>query len=185
MTTEEILRDCAGKNGAYIAIPGLDDPDGIKSSDFVKIKVGSDKAADVLNSILQRFEDKRICVVGTSCCGKTSFASYIGNCVNMAEAICYLLSEEEMEQVMQSPWTPETGEAMDRLVKSKIKTQAGFPIFGTVVMESDFVVYLNISNGMLMARCEEQGVSFEDAIKLKEKIERDLNGLENVIEICY
>ena len=86
---------------------------------------------------------------------------------------------------MQAPWTPETGEAMDRLVKSKIKTQAGFPIFGTVVMESDFVVYLNISNGMLMARCEEQGVSFEDAIQLKEKIERDLKGLENVIEICY
>ena len=31
MTTEEILRDCAGKNGAYIVIPGLDNPVGIKA----------------------------------------------------------------------------------------------------------------------------------------------------------
>ncbi|WP_394923313.1 hypothetical protein [uncultured Robinsoniella sp.] len=185
MTLGEMVVDWAKENGGYVEVPSGDNPVGERNRDSVKIKVESNKAADVLNSILQRFADKSICVVGTSCCGKTSFARYIGNCVCMEEAMCYLFSEQELQQVMQSPWTTEIGETMDRLVNSKIKTQPGFPIFGTVVMDSDLVVYLNISNGMLVARCEEQGISFEDASLMKEKIERDLIGLENVIEICY
>ena len=43
----------------------------------------------------------------------------------MDEIIFPLLTEQEKEYVCQTPWTEEIGKTMDRLVRERVKIQAG------------------------------------------------------------
>lgn len=127
-----------------------------------------------LKNILESNKDKRICVVGTSCTGKTTYLEYAKNGLDMDKIIFPLLSQEEMDYVCQTPWTQEIGKTMDRLVKEKIKIQAGKPVFGTVIIDCDLIVYLNISEELLKQRTKSRNVSFNDAKMMKDSIEQEL-----------
>lgn len=128
-----------------------------------------------LKTILDTNKSKRICVIGTSCTGKTTYLEYVKNGLDMDKLIFPLLSEEEKEYVCQTPWTEEIGETMDRLVKERIKIQAGQPVFGTVIIDCDLIVYLNISDELLKKRTSSRNVNYEDAKNMKDSIEKDLN----------
>ena len=92
----------------------------------------------------------------------------------MDKIIFPLLSDEEREYVCQTPWTPEIGETMDRLVKEKIKIKPGKPVFGTVIIDCDLIVYLDISDELLLERTKSRNVDYQDAKKMKDSIERDI-----------
>lgn len=127
-----------------------------------------------LKNILENNKDKRICVVGTSCTGKTTYLEYVKDGLDMDKIIFPLLSQEEKEYVCQTPWTEEIGKEMDRLVKERIKIQAGQPVFGTVIIDCDLIVYLNISQELLKKRTKSRNVNFDDAKKMKDSIEQEL-----------
>ena len=128
-----------------------------------------------LKNILDNNKDKRICVVGTSCTGKTTYLEYAKNGLDMDKVIFPLLSKEEKEYVCQTPWTPEIGQTMDKLVRERIKIQVGQPVFGTVVIDCDLIVYLNISEELLKKRTKSRNVNFYDAKGMQDGIEKELS----------
>ena len=128
-----------------------------------------------LKKVIDSNKDKRICVVGTSCTGKTTYLNYAKNGLDMDKIIFPLLSQEEKDYVCQTPWTPEIGETMDRLVKERIKIQPGQPVFGTVIIDCDLIIYLDISDELLLKRARSRNVNYQDAKNMKDSIEKDLN----------
>ncbi len=48
-------------------------------------------------------------------------------------------------------------------------------MFGNVIVDCEAVVYLDISDDLLMEHCKKRGAGFEDAKKMKEVIEGDWN----------
>ena len=84
------------------------------------------------------------------------------------------MTEEEKEYVCQTPWTPEIGETMDRLVKERIKINPGQPVFGIVIIDCDLIIYLDISDELLQERTKSRNVNYQDAKSMKESIEQDL-----------
>lgn len=127
-----------------------------------------------LKKVIDSNKDKRICVVGTSCTGKTTYLEYDKNGLDMDQIIFPLLSSEEKEYVCQTPWTPEIGETMDRLVKERIQIKAGQPVFGTVIIDCDLIIYLDISDELLQERTKSRNVDYQDAKNMKDSIEKDI-----------
>jgi hypothetical protein len=92
----------------------------------------------------------------------------------MDKLVFPLLSDEKAEYVGQTPWTPEIGETMTRLTKERVKVQPGKPVFGTVVLDADLIIYLKISDGSLRQRTESRGASFTDAKNMQQHIEDEI-----------
>lgn len=128
-----------------------------------------------LKNILDNNKDKRICVVGTSCTGKTTYLEYAKNGLDMDKVIFPLLSKEEKEYVCKTHWTEQIGQTMDKLVRERIKIQVGQPVFGTVVIDCDLIVYLNISEELLKKRTKSRNVNFDDAKRMQDGIEKELS----------
>ena len=127
-----------------------------------------------LKEVIETNKEKRICVVGTSCTGKTTYLDYAKNGLDMDKVLFPLLSDEEKEYVCQTPWTPEIGETMDRLVKERIRIKPGQPVFGTVIIDCDLIIYLDISDKLLQERTKSRNVNYQDAKNMKDSIEKDL-----------
>lgn len=128
-----------------------------------------------LKSIFNNNKDKRICVIGTTCTGKSTIINELNIGCDMDDEIFPLLSEEEKDYVMTDPWTEEIGKYMDNLVRSRLKIIPGVPMFGTVLLDCDLVVYLHINDDLLKERCIKRNVSFSNAISMQKKIEEELD----------
>lgn len=131
-----------------------------------------------LKKVLEQNTDKRVCVVGTSCTGKSTYLKSAKNGLDMDEIIFPLLTEQEKEYVCQTPWTEEIGQTMNRLVRERIKIQPGQPVFGTVIIDCDLIVYLNISDDLLRKRIQRRGVNYNDVKMMKDNIEKELEKVE-------
>ena len=129
---------------------------------------------DELTEIFNHNKDKRICVLGTSCTGKSYLIKELGLGLDMDDEIFPKLTKEESEYVCMTPWTEEIGETMNRLVRTKLKICPGVPMFGTVLLDSDLIVYLHISDELLMERCNMRGVDFNNAKGMQQEIEREI-----------
>ena len=99
-----------------------------------------------LSQIFENNKDKRICVLGTTCTGKTTLINEL-----------------------------ETGLDMDELVKTKLSIKPGIPMFGTVLIDCDLIVYLHISDELLEERTKSRNVDFEDAKNMQMKIEDEID----------
>jgi len=139
------------------------------------IHTSSQETINTLTAIFEKHKDERVCVVGTTCCGKSTLLKQIPNCVDMDETLWPLLTQEEIDFVCQKPWTKEIGDYFDNLIYTKVKIEKGMPMFGTVILDSDAVVYLDIADDVLKAHCEMRKVSYEDAQNMKTAIEADWN----------
>lgn len=127
-----------------------------------------------LQKILDANREKRVVVVGTTCTGKSTLRRNIPNAQDMDELVFPLLTKEEREYVCQTPWTPEIGQTMTRLVREKVRVEPGKPVFGTVVLDSDLIVYLRISDELLRERTQARGADFTDAKHMQEQIEEEI-----------
>lgn len=108
------------------------------------------------------------------CNGKRIYLEYAKNGLDMDKIIFPLLSDEEKNYVCQTPWTPEIGETMDRLVKERIRIKPGKPVFGTVIIDCDLIIYLDISDELLQERTKSRNVDYKDAKNMKDSIEKDI-----------
>ena len=64
---------------------------------------------------------------------------------------------------------------MTSWVKKKVKLEKGVPILGTVVLDCDLIVYLDIKDNLLKERCKKRKASFSNAKKLQEWILKEVN----------
>ena len=127
-----------------------------------------------LKQIFNKNKDKRICVLGTTCTGKTFLINSANIGLDMDEEIFPLLTEEETEYVCRTPWTEEIGNKMDELVREKIIVKPGIPMFGTVLLDCDLIVYLHINDDLLLERTNLRNVDFLNAKKMQIKIEEEI-----------
>lgn len=136
--------------------------------------VNDQKIIGELKNILDCNKDKRIVVVGTTCTGKTTFLKTIRECFDMDALVFPKLTKEEADYVCQTPWTVEIGDTMSGLAKERVAVERGKPVFGTVVLDCDLIVYLKISNGLLKERVELRGTNFDDAKNMQKQIEQEI-----------
>lgn len=137
-------------------------------------EVTKEKQAAELQALLDEFKDQRVVVLGGTCTGKSTLVERLADAQDMDKLVFPLLTEDEKEYVCQTPWTPEIGETMTRLTKERVKVEAGKPVFGTVVLDADRIVYLKISDELLRGRTAARGVSFEDAKSMQAHIEEEI-----------
>ena len=128
-----------------------------------------------LNQIFENNKNKRICVLGTTCTGKSTLINELETGVDMDKEIFPLLTKEEKDYVCQTPWSEEIGEKMDELVRTKLTIKPGVPMFGTVLLDCDLIVYLHISDELLEERTKLRNADFEDAKNMQLKIEDEID----------
>lgn len=138
-----------------------------------------------LENLIQLFNensDKRICVLGTTCTGKSTIINESNIGLDMDKEIFPLLTKEETDYVCSAPWTEEIGEKMDELVRTKLSIRPGLPMFGTVLLDCDLIVYLHISDELLLERTKLRNVDFMNAKNMQQKIENEIknSGLETI-----
>ncbi|MBS3060445.1 MAG: hypothetical protein J4432_02965 [DPANN group archaeon] len=131
--------------------------------------------SDSLLGIFEESKDKRIVVVGTTCTGKSALIKHIPNARDMDDIVFPQPTKEEADYVMQKSWTPEIGETMARLVREKVKIKPGEPVFRTVIIDADLIVYLHIDDALLKKRVGERGVSFADAKSMQDMIKQEID----------
>jgi dephospho-CoA kinase len=127
-----------------------------------------------LKTIFEQNKDKRICVLGTTCTGKTTLINKTNIGLDMDEEIFPLLTKEEIDYVCQTPWTEEIGNKMDELVRTKLKIQPGTPMFGTVLLDCDLIIYLHINDELLQERTRLRNTDFNNAKNMQKKIEEEI-----------
>lgn len=132
------------------------------------------KNINLLKDILDENKDKRICVLGTTCTGKTTLINKLNLGEDMDKLIFPLLTKEESDYVCQTPWTEDIGKKMDELVRNKLVIKPGTPLFGTVLLDCDLVVYLHIKDALLKERAKARNVDFENAKNMQQKIESEI-----------
>lgn len=128
-----------------------------------------------LKAIFEKHRNERVYVLATICCGKTTLIERIPNCVDMDSIAFINITDEEATVLNQKPWTKAVGDMVDTLVYRNVKVQPGYPVFGTVIVDCDVVIYIDISDELLKNHCDKRGVDFTDAKKIKESIENDWN----------
>lgn len=127
-----------------------------------------------LIEIFEENRDKRICVLGATCTGKTTLIKGTNIGLDMDEEIFPLLTEEETEYVCRTPWTQEIGNRMDELVRTKLSIKQGTPMFGTVLLDCDLIVYLHINDDLLLERTKLRNTDFSNAKNMQQKIEEEI-----------
>lgn len=145
---------------------------------------------DLLNDLVLIFEknkDKRICVVGTTCTGKSTIIEKLNIGEDMDELIFPLLTQEEYDYVCKTPWTEEVGAKMDELVRSRLEINPGCPLFGTVLLDCDLIIYLHIDDELLLERTRLRNADFRNAKNMQIKIEEEIHSSDIetiVLEVC-
>ncbi|MDD3238851.1 MAG: hypothetical protein PHW47_01950 [Lachnospira sp.] len=133
------------------------------------------KVKQNLEDIFKSYQDKRICILGTTCCGKSTLQEQFPGAIDMDEALWPTLSKEEEEYICSKPWTPDIGKFTSKLVKERVRIQPGHPLFSLILLECDVLVYLDISDDLLKSHCEKRKASFTDAKNVKWAIEKSID----------
>ena len=139
------------------------------------IQTSAQETINTLDAIFERHRNDRICVLGTTCCGKTTLLRQIPGCVDLDDELWPQLTQEEADFISRKPWTKEIGDFIDRLVYERISVKPGHPLFTTIIVECDVVIYLDISEALLAEHCKKRGNSFTDAKNVKDAVEGDWN----------
>ncbi len=139
------------------------------------IKTSAIETINALNAIFEKHKNDRICVLGTTCCGKSTLKEQIPGTVDMDEVLWPLLTKDEEEYICQKPWTTEIGAFTRKLVKERVTIKAGQPLFSLILLDAEVIVYLDISDELLAEHCIKRGNDFQDAKKVKDAIEATWN----------
>lgn len=147
-------------------------------------------AVEKMRDIFSTNTEKRICVVGASCVGKSTLLGYLPEAVDMDDllfgskqkGIEPLLTQQEIDYVC-GPWTPEVGEFMTKKAHELIKIEAGHPVFGTIVFPSDLVIEISVPDSVLRERIRRRNTNEQDVFSMKAQIEAEIekSGIEKIV----
>jgi len=129
---------------------------------------------DNLLYLIKQNKNNRLLILGTTCSGKSTLAEKIENTLDMDKLVFPFLSQNDKEYVCRKPWTEEIGRYMAKLVNERIKIVKGKPLFGTVLLDSDFIIYLSINDQLLKERCGKRSVNFIDAKNMQGYIKKSI-----------
>lgn len=127
-----------------------------------------------LTALLAQHEHERVIVVGTTCVGKSTLLKQIPEGRDQDAEVFACMSKEEAQYVCQTPWTEEIGATMNRHVRNYVKSKAGSPVFGTVVIDCDFIIELSISDELLKQRVAARKVNFADAKNMQSALHQNV-----------
>lgn len=164
------------------------------------IKVETNKAKNITEGIPQVVErlkgifdtnkEKRICVVGASCSGKTTLMKYFPEAIDMDDLLFGntdknlepLLSQEETDYVC-GPWMPEVGQFIHQKAVELINITPGHPVFGTIVFPSDLIVEITVPENLLKERIAKRATNESDVLNMKSQIEEEIekSGIEKIV----
>lgn len=131
-----------------------------------------DKVTRELEIIFDKHKNEKICVIGTTCCGKSTLIKKFPNAIDMDDID--ITTEEEDEILNKIPWTEDIGKLHDNIIHERVIVKQGEPVFGTSIPECDIIVYLNIADDILQNHCSKRGVAFDDAKNMKKSIEEKI-----------
>jgi shikimate kinase len=150
------------------------------------IETSAQETINALNAIFDKHKNDRICVLGTTCCGKSTLHKQIPGTIDMDEALWPQLTKDEEAFICQKPWTREIGDFTRQLVKERVAIKAGQPIFSLILLDAEVIVYLDISDELLAEHCKKRGSDFHDAKNVKDAIENTWNNhRKNKDKVCY
>lgn len=127
-----------------------------------------------IRKIFNNNKDKRICVLGTTCTGKSTLIKELNIGIDIDKEIYPQLTSDEIEYFDNTPWTEEVGNKFDELVRSRLSIKPGIPMFGTVLLDCDLIIYLHINNELLLERTKSRDVDFVNAKNMQQAIEEEL-----------
>lgn len=133
-----------------------------------------DNLYEQVSEILEANANKRIIIVGTTCTGKSTLLGKIKGAEDMDALLFPKLTKEESDYVCSKPWTEDIGKTMIRLANEKIEVKPGKPVFGTVILDCDLIIYLRISDNLLRERTKLRNVDFSDAKDMQNQIEKEV-----------
>lgn len=146
-------------------------------------------AVEKMKKIFSDNIEKRICVVGSSCVGKSTLLDYLPEAIDMDDllfgnkqkGIDPLLTKEEVEYVCGS-WSPEIGQFMTQKSHELIKIGPGRPVFGTIVFPSDLVIEITVPDDVLRERIRRREANENDVFNMKSQIESEIekSGIEKI-----
>jgi broad-specificity NMP kinase len=139
------------------------------------IKTTLQETINALNAIFEKHKNDRICILGTTCCGKSTLQEQIPGAVDMDVVLWPQLTKEEEAYICKKPWTREIGEFTTKLVNERMTVRAGQPLFTLILLDCEVIVYLDISDELLEEHCKKRGSAFKDAKNVKEAIENTWN----------
>jgi broad-specificity NMP kinase len=141
---------------------------------------------NALNAIFEKHKNDRICILGTTCCGKSTLQEQIPGTVDMDETLWPQLTKEEEAYICQKPWTKEIGDFTRKIVNERVTVKAGQPLFTLILLDCEVIVYLDISDELLKDHCRKRGSAFQDAKNVKDAIENTWNiQRENSNKVFY
>ena len=147
-------------------------------------------AVEKMKTLFSSKAEKRICVVGASCVGKSTLLGYLPEAVDMDDllfgnkqkGIVPLLTRQEIDYVC-GPWTPEVGQFMTQKAHELIKIETGHPVFGTIVFPSDLVIEITVPDNILRERIRRRYTDEKDVFNMKAQIESEIekSGIEKIV----
>ena len=140
---------------------------------------------ETLLNLFITHKHERICVVATTCAGKSTLCKVLPDTLDMDTLIFPLLSEDEKNFVCQSPWTEEIGNTMNQLVRTRIIIRPGYPVLGTVIIDCDYLLFLEFSEEILTDRTRQRGVTIQGALGIQSKLEQEFQLISiNKLHLC-
>ena len=139
-----------------------------------------------LNTIFEKHKKERICIMATTCCGKSTLHEQIPGTVDMDDELWPQLTKEEEDHICQKPWTKEIGDFAGRLVKERVTVKPGHPLFTLILLDCEVIVYLDISDELLAEHCKNREADFQDAKNIRDAIKNTWKKQqEKKDKICY
>lgn len=68
----------------------------------MSIQTSSQETINALNAIFDKHKNERICVLATTCCGKTTLLKQIPGCIDLDDELWPQLTKEEAEFIKQA-----------------------------------------------------------------------------------
>lgn len=137
-------------------------------------KKGTQETVRALRTIFEQHRNERICVLGTTCCGKTTLLKYLPDCEDLDDIWWPTLTDEEADSILHGSWTSEVGALIGRTVQERISIKPGTPLFSQLLIDCDVVVYLDISDELLEKHCAKRGMNYNTSKIIKNMLEGSL-----------
>ena len=128
-----------------------------------------------LRTIFAENTDKRICVVGVSCTGKSTLLRDLPECLDGDNIVWDTLPEDVYKRLSCSPtpWDEETLNIWKEwYIKTDFDIKPGQPLFSVWVEDCDLVVYLTLSENEYLKRVAMRGRNLEDMLKQRQELDK-------------
>lgn len=152
---------------------------------YLNPEEGKEKALD-LSKILDKHKDKRVLVLGSPSSGKSTLLQHLPNCVDMdtvfdtmpedlkrrvlhqenpfmflngdKKTVKYTERHFIKDDIESKDFLKQTSDELTEYINANLKIKPGTPVFGTNLIDSDIVIYLNISEEYLESRITSRNI---------------------------